>query len=80
MLVGFVPAGTAIITGFCCIGENFEAKDGAWVSDQMPEAIPPGIHLDMQQAYESAKRVLDLADIIIPMHDPMMNAKKQIPE
>jgi glyoxylase-like metal-dependent hydrolase (beta-lactamase superfamily II) len=73
-------AGMAIITGFCCIGENFEVKDGAWVSDQMPEVIPPGIHLDMPQAYNSAKRVADLADILIPMHDPIMTAKRQIPE
>ena len=44
------------------------------------EVIPPGIHLDMPQAYNSAKRVADLADILIPMHDPIMTAKRQIPE
>jgi hypothetical protein len=34
----------------------------------------------MLQAYESTMRVKELADILIPIHDPVMGAKKQIPE
>jgi hypothetical protein len=49
------------------------------VTDRIPEVIPPGIHTDMLQAYESALRVKNLADIIIPMHDPIMAGKKDIP-
>jgi glyoxylase-like metal-dependent hydrolase (beta-lactamase superfamily II) len=47
-------AGVAIITGFCCTGENFvPQKSPAWVTDRIPEVIPPGIHTDMLQAYLS---------------------------
>ena len=74
-------AGVAIITGFCCIQENFvPQKNQAWVTDIVPEVIPPGIHTDMLQAYESTMRVKNLADIIIPFHDPIMGTKKQIPD
>ena len=74
-------AGTAVITGFCCIMENFEPESGsAWISSQAPEVIPPGIHLDMQEAYSSTKRVKDMADIILPMHDPLLMTKHKIPE
>lgn len=74
-------AGVAIITGFCCTQENFvPQKNQAWVTDRIPEVIPPGIHTDMLQAYESALRVKNLADIIIPMHDPIMAGKEKIPE
>jgi len=72
--------GLAIITGFCCTLENFyPKKNEAWVTDRTPEVIPPGIHTDMLQAYESAVRVKNMADIMIPMHDPLMAKKKQIP-
>jgi glyoxylase-like metal-dependent hydrolase (beta-lactamase superfamily II) len=74
-------AGIAIITGFCCIQENFlPAKNQAWMTDITPEVIPPGIHTDMLQAYESTMRVKSLADIIIPFHDPIMGTKNQIPD
>ena len=74
-------AGTAIIPGFCCTLENFTPqKNQAWVTERVPEVIPPGIHTDMLQAYESALRVKNLADIIIPFHDPVMGTKKRIPE
>jgi N-acyl homoserine lactone hydrolase len=73
-------AGVAIITGFCCTQENFvPQKSQAWMTDRIPEVIPPGIHTDMLQAYESALRVKNLADIIIPMHDPIMTGKEKIP-
>lgn len=74
-------AGVAIITGFCCTQENFVLqKNQAWVTNRVPEVIPPGIHTDMLQAYESTMRVKSLADIIIPFHDPVMANKKRIPE
>lgn len=74
-------AGIAIITGFCCTQDNFvPQKNQAWVTDRIPEVVPPGIHTDMLQAYESTMRVKNLADIIIPFHDPVMATKKRIPE
>jgi N-acyl homoserine lactone hydrolase len=76
-------AGTAIITGFCCLQENFQPEMGpksAYVTDIMPEVVPPGIHTDMLKAYESMVRIKTMADILIPFHDPIMAAKKVIPE
>lgn len=63
-------AGKALITGFCCNAENFP-KDGG--------VICPGVHLDAIQAYESARRAREAADILIPLHDLSVGAKKTIP-
>jgi N-acyl homoserine lactone hydrolase len=63
--------GKAIITGLCCNAENFPAGGGV---------VAPGVHLDAIQAYESMKRILERADIIIPIHDLEIGKKKVIPE
>ncbi len=63
--------GKAIITGLCCNAENFPSSGGI---------IPPGVHLDVIQAYESMKRIREAADIIIPLHDLEVGKKKTIPE
>ena len=74
-------AGLAVITGFCCLAESFEPRTGsAWKTASEPEVIPPGLHIDMAQAYESMLRVKRLAKIIIPFHDPGMTAMACIPE
>jgi glyoxylase-like metal-dependent hydrolase (beta-lactamase superfamily II) len=62
--------GKAIITGLCCNAENFPPGGGI---------IPPGVHLDVIQAYESMKRIRDAADILIPIHDLEVGKKKVIP-
>jgi N-acyl homoserine lactone hydrolase len=58
--------GRAIITGFCCIRENFEPPEE--VREVMP-VIPPGIHLNAVDGFESALKIKGLADILIPIHD-----------
>ncbi len=58
-------AGLAIITGFCCVQENFNPPQE--LRERGP-FIPPGVTLNAMQAYESAARVRELADIIIPNH------------
>ena len=63
--------GKAIITGLCCNSENFPAGGGV---------VAPGVHLDAIQAYESMKRILAAADIIVPIHDLEVGKKKVIPE
>jgi glyoxylase-like metal-dependent hydrolase (beta-lactamase superfamily II) len=63
-------AGKALITGFCCNAENFPKGGGV---------ICPGVHLDAVQAYESARRAREAADILIPLHDLSVGAKKTIP-
>jgi len=68
--------GKAVITGFCCLRENFEPPEE--VREFLP-VIPPGIHLNAVDAFESALRIKGLADIIIPMHDTTLMEVKSIP-
>ena len=63
--------GTAVITGFCCINENF--VEGVW------PVTPPGIHVDATQAYDSMLKVKEIADIIIPLHESIFAKKDIIP-
>jgi len=62
--------GKAIITGFCCNEKNFPAKG---------PAICPGVHIDAIKAYDSAQKIKNIADIIIPIHDLSVGRLKQIP-
>lgn len=66
--------GRAVITGFCCKRTNFNPPRELGVP-----VIPPGIHLDVIQAYDSMIKVKDLADIIIPLHDAEFIEKDRIP-
>ena len=68
--------GRAIITGFCCLRENFEPPDE--VRDVMP-VVAPGIHLNAVEAFESALRIKGLADLLIPIHDLALLRVNSIP-
>ena len=59
--------GKALITGFCCTRDNFEPPEEV---RQILPVIPPGIHLDAVQAYDSTLKIKNMADILIPVHDP----------
>ena len=50
--------GRAAVSGFCCVAENFEKENPAI----------PGIHENVQQAYDSLYKLVDLVDIIFPTH------------
>ncbi len=63
--------GTAVITGFCCIRENF--IEGVW------PVTPPGIHVNATQAYDSMLKVKEIADIIIPLHESTFAKREAIP-
>jgi N-acyl homoserine lactone hydrolase len=75
-------AGRAIITGCCCIKENFiPAED---IREKITPfagypVIIPGIHFDAIQAYESMLKIKKMADIIIPMHEPELMNVETIP-
>jgi len=74
--------GKAVISGFCSIMENFNPPEDVKTKVSPFASYPviaPGIHTDLFQAYESVIRVKQVADIIIPLHDPDMAAKEQIP-
>ena len=62
--------GKAIITGFCCNDKNF--------ADKGP-AITPGVHINAADAYDSAQKIKEMADILIPLHDPSLGRMKSIP-
>lgn len=59
--------GLAVMTGFCCIEENFTECPPPF-KDVWNDMIPIGIHLDAGQAWESQLRVKGLADIVMPQH------------
>jgi N-acyl homoserine lactone hydrolase len=63
--------GKAVITGLCCNSQNFPLGGGV---------IAPGVLLDAIQAYESMKRIQEVADILIPIHELEIGKKKVIPE
>ncbi|MFC2023980.1 N-acyl homoserine lactonase family protein [Chloroflexota bacterium] len=71
--------GTAIITGFCCIGETFN------VSLETQRVLPawqvyaPGCHTDALAAFDNALKVKKLAKILIPNHEPTLRDTKTIP-
>ncbi|MDM8515580.1 N-acyl homoserine lactonase family protein [Desulfobacterales bacterium HSG16] len=62
--------GRAIITGFCCNEKNFPEKG---------PVIPPGVHLDVIDAFESVKKIKEMADVLIPLHDFSIASKSKIP-
>jgi glyoxylase-like metal-dependent hydrolase (beta-lactamase superfamily II) len=63
--------GKAVITGFCCLQENFSPPAGA--SEELREVTPivaPGIHLNAVDGFESLLLVKGMADIVLACHDP----------
>jgi hypothetical protein len=43
------------------------------------EVIPPGTHANVYEAYNSMIRVKDLADILLPLHEPGFASIDTIP-
>lgn len=64
--------GLAAITGFCVISENFDPP--AAVRGMEMEVLAPGVHNNADEAYDQVLRVKDLADIIIPLHEPSLSS------
>jgi N-acyl homoserine lactone hydrolase len=71
-------AGKAIITGFCVINENFVPR--AEVRAMEMEVIPPGTVVRPYDAYDIMIRIRDMADILIPLHEPGFASLDTIPE
>ena len=70
------PGGRAVITGFCCIMENFNPPPSIRGMDM--EVIPPGTHVNVYEAYDIVLKVRDLADILLPFHEPAFASKETI--
>ncbi len=62
--------GKAVITGFCCNDKNFPSTG---------PAVAPGVHINLADAYEKKKKIKDMADILLPLHDPSIGSRKTIP-
>jgi glyoxylase-like metal-dependent hydrolase (beta-lactamase superfamily II) len=74
--------GKAVISGFCSTMENFDPPEDVKIKVSPFATYPviaPGIHTNLFQAYESALRVKNVADIIIPMHDMALAELEEIP-
>ncbi len=67
--------GTAIIAGICTIRENFYPPPG---TTSLPVIIP-GTHINAFEAYDSLIRIKEIADIIVPSHEPELRKKSSIP-
>jgi glyoxylase-like metal-dependent hydrolase (beta-lactamase superfamily II) len=63
-------SGTAVITGFCCNAENFPS---------VGPPVAPGVHINAIEAYESARRAKEMADILLPIHDVQLGLRRRIP-
>jgi len=59
--------GLAVVTGFCCQQENFDPPQ-EYKNMGYPFTICHS-HVNPVSLYESTKRIIDMADIIIPCHE-----------
>ncbi len=73
--------GRAVISGMCCIGENFNPpRPQTWPQERhFWEVTPPGNYINLQEAFFNTLRLKHLADIIIPQHDPSLFEVTKIP-
>lgn len=69
--------GKAIIYGACSVQANFEPNEAAKQKGMI--VIPPAIHLNVVDAYDSQARVKKMADIVIPVHEPSFRDVPTIP-
>jgi N-acyl homoserine lactone hydrolase len=69
--------GTAAITGFCVIMENYEPPVKFKVMEM--EVIPPGTHVNVYEAYDTMLKVKEMADILLPLHEPQFASVDTIP-
>ena len=60
--------GKAAITGFCVIMENFFPPKEIKAMEM--EVIPPGTVVNAYEAYDIMLKVKNIADILIPLHEP----------
>jgi glyoxylase-like metal-dependent hydrolase (beta-lactamase superfamily II) len=69
--------GKAAITGFCVIMENFNPPPKIKAMEM--DVIPPGTHVNVYEAYDIVLKVRDMADILLPLHEPKFASIDTIP-
>jgi N-acyl homoserine lactone hydrolase len=68
--------GTAMIAGLCSIQENFDPPPPI---REVSPVITPGMHTHALEAYDSVIKITEIADIIVPIHEPAFQQKDSIP-
>ena len=71
------PNGKSAITGFCVIMENFSPPKEILALDM--DIIPPGTHVNVYESYDIMQKVKDVADILLPLHEPRFASIATIP-
>ncbi len=71
------PKGKAAITGFCVIMENFSPPKEILALDM--DIIPPGTHVNVYESYDIMQKVKDVANILLPLHEPRFASMDTIP-
>jgi len=69
--------GKAAITGFCTIMENFYPPKEIKAMEM--EVIPPGTHVNAYESYDTMLKIKEMADILLPLHEPAFASIKEIP-
>lgn len=69
--------GKAIITGFCLLKENFYPPKH--ITAMEIEVIPPGTHINVNDSYDIMLKIKEMADILIPLHEPEFASVESIP-
>jgi len=69
--------GSALICGFCTILENLEPPPQIRAMEM--EVIPPGTHLNANQAYDILLSAKDMADHLLPLHEPRWAGMDTVP-
>jgi len=69
--------GFVLITGFCVIEENLNPPPK--ILGMGMEVIPPGTHINSYDAYDIVLKTKEMADMIIPLHEPKYAFLNTIP-
>ena len=68
--------GKAVITGFCVIMENFYPP--IEIKAMEMDVIPPGTPVNVYESYDIMVKIRDMADILIPLHEPKFAAQDTV--
>ncbi len=68
--------GDVVICGLCTVVENLQPP----ISAVQPfPVIPPGIHTNVMEAYDSLVRIQQMADLAVPLHDRLFCSRAVLP-
>jgi len=70
--------GSVLICGFCTILENLYPP--IEVKAMEMEVIPPGTHTDANEAYDILVKAKEMADHVLPLHEPKWASMETVPE